>query len=564
MAFNGMSQVPSVTQRPLAVTATQFSSFATPAITVPFPSIYAGQSQIPFQFANTATFAATRVLTTIGGTAATSGVASINAQASSAGYKTSGYGNNGGGGGWPTWATAVIAACGGAAVILIVIGLFCWRLRRKQKARKRAAAVLAASAGGPPRHRKLAKDGGLTEKPVGGVATDARRTKNRRNEAALAAGVGAGAGLAAADARSHSQGKSRRQRGPSPQDGAYPPMPFAEGAASGRNSPSRARTRDLAALGINRPASRSPNRQRTHPDYSALAQPAPIFAPRHERDFSAGSTNELLPPAAPFAYREGDSRRRKGYETPPPRAPNTHWDDSPGQTGSPARLLANVDGYGSGYEQHGDTPRSSMTVSTRGTGGAPYRWDQERDLHAQMLPDVYDASAALGRAMMGGDDDASLADASSGSSGSRGAVRVALAGPAQDGRWANEESPQYPHIRSSSPNYPPSSNGDHTSAATSRAPSRQYQHSVRRSLFAGSADGHGISRSTTPVDHGGIASSASMPALGAPIALDHARAPSRAESRRTRNESRASTYETADEAAGRSSGEYTSRPRTPY
>ncbi|BGP24914.1 hypothetical protein JCM10295v2_003834 [Rhodotorula toruloides] len=556
MAFNGMSQVPSVTQRPLAVTATQFSSFATPAITVPFPSIYAGQSQIPFQFANTATFAATRVPTTIGGIAATSGVASINAEASSAGYNTSGYGNNGGGGGWPTWATAVIAACGGAAVILVVIGLFCWRWRRKQKARKRAAAVLAVSGGGSPRHRKFAKDGGLTEKPVGGVAADAGRTKNRRNDAALTAGVGAGAGLAAADGRS----RSRRQRGPSPQDGSYPPVPCAEDATSGRNSPSRACARDLAALGINRPASRSPNRQRTRPDYPALTQPVPIFAPRHQRDFSGGSTNELLPPAAPFAYQEGDSRRRKGHETPPPRVPNTHWDEgSPGQTGSPARLLANVDGY-----EHSDTPRSSMTVSTRGTGGAPYRWDQERNLHAQMSPDVYDASAALGRAMMAGEDDASLADASSGSSSSRGAVGMALAGPAQEGRWANEDSPQYPHARSSSPNYPPSSNGHQASAATSRAPSRQYQHSARRSLFASGADGHGVSRSTTPVDNGGLASSTSMPALGEPIALDHARAPSRAESRRTRNESRASTYETADEAAGRSSGDYPSRSRTPH
>lgn len=563
MAFNGMSQVPSVTHRPLAVTATQFSSFATPAITVPFPSIYAGQSQIPFQFANTATFAATRVPTTIGGIAATSGVASINAQASSAGYKTSGYGNNGGGGGWPTWATAVIAACGGAAVILVVIGLFCWRWRRKQKARKRAAAVLAASGGGPPRHRKLAKDGGLTEKPVGGVAADARRTKSRRNEAALAGAAVAGAGLAVADGRTRSQGKARRQRGPSPQDGSYPPVPFAEDATSGRNSPSRARARDLAALGIHRPPSRSPNRQPGQPDYPALAQPAPIFAPRHQRDFSAGSANQLLPPSAPFAHQEGDSRRRKGYETPPPRAPNTHWDDgSPSQTGSPARLLANADGYGSGYE-HGDTPRSSFTVSTHGTGGAPYRWDQERDLHAQMSPDTYDASAALGRAMMGGgEDDASLADASSGSSGAgRGAVGAAQAGLAQDGRWQNDDS----HVRSSSPSYPPSSKSDLGSAATSRTPSRQRQHGARRSLFAGSADGHGASRSTTPVDHAGLSSSASMPALGAPIRLDNGRAPSRAESRRTRNGSRASTFVTAeDEAAGRSSGEFPARSRTPY
>ncbi|GAA5870863.1 hypothetical protein JCM3774_001696 [Rhodotorula dairenensis] len=375
MAFNGMPQIPSVSQAQLAITATQFSSFATPAITVPFPSVYAGQTQIPFQFTATPTYPATRVPTTLGGQAATAGIHSINSLASSAGYRTHDYGNNGGGSGWPVWATAVIATAGGVAVILVVVGLFCWRHRKRQKARRHANA-LAVSQG----HQ------GFQE----------RKRFGRQAGGGAVAGTGA-VGLGEKSRRSQRPPSAVNTTGPGGRPSAY-----GDGYATHdyADPPGHGPGRYDQPITPTRPTSFAAQQQQHAPPAGA-AYPAYVPFRNHQRDTSAGSDSGLLPPAAGFAYLENSPDQAAGWVTPPRRAPNDYGGDSPQ---SPAHLLVN-DGGGyansSGGVGYSDTPRSSMTVSTRGTGGGQYRWDQDPDL-VDRMPGPDEASAALGRAMLGG------------------------------------------------------------------------------------------------------------------------------------------------------------------
>lgn len=381
-----MPQVPSVSQAPLAITATEFSSFATPAITVPFPSVYAGQTQIPFRFTATPTYAATRVPSTIGGQAATAGIHSINSLASSAGYRTHDYGNNGGGSGWPVWATAVIATAGGIAVILVVVGLFCWRHRKRQKARRHANA-LAASQG----HQ------GFQE-------------RKRFARQASGPGPGAGPGAGAVGVREKS---ARRSQRPSAVDTSgpvgRPSAAYGDGYAMHdyADAPGRPSERYDQPVTPTRPTSFAAQQLQQHPPPPGDGGfPAYVPFRNHQREGSAGSESGLLPPAAGFAYLENSPDQAAGWVTPPRRAPNDYAGDSPQ---SPAHLLVNDGGYGHGHGGGGggpgysDTPRSSMTVSTRGTGGGQYRWDQDPDL-ADRMPNPDEASAALGRAMLGGQD----------------------------------------------------------------------------------------------------------------------------------------------------------------
>ncbi|KAM0752642.1 hypothetical protein T439DRAFT_378449 [Meredithblackwellia eburnea MCA 4105] len=128
---------PTATYRPsLSITQSQFFSFATPAITVPFPSAYA-QTQLPFVYPSSATFPATRTPTTIGGIPATNGISITDSiGGSGTNYGQSGTAN-GAKSGWPTWATAVIAALGGAALLILLVATICFvKLRRRNKARR--------------------------------------------------------------------------------------------------------------------------------------------------------------------------------------------------------------------------------------------------------------------------------------------------------------------------------------------------------------------------------------------------------------------------------------------
>ncbi|GAA5864599.1 hypothetical protein JCM8547_005594 [Rhodosporidiobolus lusitaniae] len=528
MAYNDMPQIPNAPQQVLAITATQFSSFATPAITVPFPSAYGGQTQLPYSaWSGTATYAATRVPTTLGGIAATAGVHSINEAASAAGYRTHDYGNQGGGGGggWPTWATAVIASVGGAALVVVVAGLWCWRWRRKQRARSRAKGY---AVGGGGKGGKKGK-GGLTAHRGGGADLAEKRytdSPERNNRPRSAFGGAATVPGLAVVSPTKSRSRSRQSGYDSPA-GSYPPQPTSSHHSS---SPSRSRARDLAALGINRPSSTTPSRHFQQPSpsachppqhyphpqhtsydspsaglpdspvYPSFAVPRSVRQTQHERNLSdASSVGELLPPPAPgFSYVEGPGRR--GYETPPPSRPNTNWDESPAGGGSPARLLAfgpSPGGASDGTPVRagagaGGYPESPRSVSTRGTGGAPYRWDGDEVEHDPM-PDAGAVSAALGRAMMG----SSSSSHHHGEEDGYAPVGLAVGAPEDARRWASEE--DYRHFstggggggglapgyrekeRSTTPSYPPPLSAGHEAPASdishsqytaSRAPSR--------------------------------------------------------------------------------------------
>lgn len=128
----------------LYLTATQFKSFATPAITVVFPSAY-DQTQINFAYTATATYAATRIPSTIGGQPATAGVATAIAAGATQYGQVSTPDSRGGGGstatrsGLPTWAIGTIVGAGVAGLAIFGLGLFCWCRRKKTLDKKQAA-----------------------------------------------------------------------------------------------------------------------------------------------------------------------------------------------------------------------------------------------------------------------------------------------------------------------------------------------------------------------------------------------------------------------------------------
>ncbi|GAA93395.1 uncharacterized protein L969DRAFT_19031 [Mixia osmundae IAM 14324] len=120
---------PSLSTQPISsLTASAFSSFVTPAISVPFPSGY-GQTQIVLSGSGAAPSGTVR--TTIGGTTATPSQGNAaTARATNAHEHTSGSS----GSGWPTWATAVIAGVGGAIILVAIIwGIFCLRARKRRR-----------------------------------------------------------------------------------------------------------------------------------------------------------------------------------------------------------------------------------------------------------------------------------------------------------------------------------------------------------------------------------------------------------------------------------------------
>lgn len=117
--------------------ASAWSSFATPAITVPFPSAYPGQTQIPFIY--TAAPRSSKSRQTIGQAAATGAI--VPASPASTGTVT-----NGGSTGsesinsnsnnkpiLPLWAIIVIAVVGGIAIIAFILGVYCCARSKKKK-----------------------------------------------------------------------------------------------------------------------------------------------------------------------------------------------------------------------------------------------------------------------------------------------------------------------------------------------------------------------------------------------------------------------------------------------
>ncbi|KAL8280001.1 hypothetical protein RQP46_007582 [Phenoliferia psychrophenolica] len=216
---------------PLQVTQTNFFSFATPAVSVPFPSAYA-QTQIPFVYPAKPTWAATRIPTTIGGVAATSGISSA-LRATGINYGQSGTNSNSKShGSWPTWATAVIAVCGGIAIIVLSFGVFCWCTRGKRAAKRDARGSRTAPLVGRKKSNRV-----TTEKHVGGGAAMAsgggggggsgsggkaggRLHRERKSGSTTLAGLNADPNFYGIK-NQHGSGRSSSPRGQQP----YPPHP---------------------------------------------------------------------------------------------------------------------------------------------------------------------------------------------------------------------------------------------------------------------------------------------------------------------------------------------------
>ncbi|GAA5855952.1 hypothetical protein JCM5353_002583 [Sporobolomyces roseus] len=391
MAYNGMSSIPSVTQRPLSLSASAFSSFQTPAITVPFPSVYGGQVQIPFTFSATPTYAASRVRSTIGGNAATAGIHSINSIASEGGYRDHGSSSDGssggssGGGGWPTWATAVIASVGGVILALTVLGLCCWRWKRKQRRKRERGAAMLAQTGGN-RFNANTREKSVLEKPmrgsnrgyaapVGAAAVGGRRDSRRPQSQ--------GPGGGGRDRRSQQQQRQSNLTEYSPNSRAYPPPGLESNSRHSRSQSRQPQPHRNAphavALGIHRPTSIPPSSTQFHSSQ-------PQSRPPSQTPSQYGSAYPIF--AAPRPMRQSfDSPSRSGYTTPPPR--NRYPNHSLSSTeGSPAQLLASHHRS----QQEDSSPRSSF--ASQSTKYGHYAGEAKRELE-ENYPDPREVQQRL-------------------------------------------------------------------------------------------------------------------------------------------------------------------------
>lgn len=181
-----IQSIPSLsTTRSLTLTVTQFASFATPAVTVPFPSAY-GQTQIPFVFAATPT-APSGPLRTVGAAAAIPRPAATGAVVPS--NNGTGAGANGGmlppraRGGLPSWAVPTIAAVGGLAVVFFLVGMYCCCKGRKSK-KERARVASERQRSGKSFKQEQRYGGGsekYTREKQGGAGWGAENTRGRQN-----------------------------------------------------------------------------------------------------------------------------------------------------------------------------------------------------------------------------------------------------------------------------------------------------------------------------------------------------------------------------------------------
>lgn len=260
----------------LGITASQFRSFATPAISVPFPGVYA-QSQYAFAFPNTPTYAATRALSQIGGIPATSGISTA-LYAAGTKYGQTQNGSGGGGSGWPVWATAVIAACGGAALIIVVTCLWCF-CRRSSKRRGRQQ----------QRRSQHHSRGQYTEK----IALDQRLRANQSKEYRKTRGSYFGV-----------NGPSK----PNSNKLAAPPM-----GADGRSASAGRRSRNVPGP-IMVDQRGLPQRDGRHGEldsaYGGMDEKAPLATPRRDRFREASGGSDV-----PLAY--GDSPTVWASDTSP-------------------------------------------------------------------------------------------------------------------------------------------------------------------------------------------------------------------------------------------------------
>lgn len=365
----------------LAITASVFqSSWATPAITVPFPSYYGNQIRLSYDWTATPTAGNPSRL---GGSEATSGVASVQAAAQSQVY--SGGNNSGGGDGgfqWPTWATAVIAGVGGAALLAILAGCCIWRKKRKNRNRRKyALANERRRNGAQDRPHSRPEDMGrehkrgmtpLTEKNGSGssltVVGSGRSTPSGRSRKDEKYG----------EKRRLKKGETRDYRDPA--NGGYIDVPSRE---SGQRSRSRGRQHHGSnyppppvppmpvAAGVDLHAPQHQH-ERGHSPYRPVGINDLAHAPYPTDEYG----NPLGPPISPFRathrrYGSG-ATDDSGYDTPGGRT----FDGANSSTnGSPARLLPNAAPNSYGTPVGLGAPRAA----------GPYAWTNDSREHQPIV-----------------------------------------------------------------------------------------------------------------------------------------------------------------------------------
>ncbi|KAM0791226.1 hypothetical protein ACM66B_005707 [Microbotryomycetes sp. NB124-2] len=413
----------------LGVTASVYSSFVTPAITVPFPSYYGTQTQVAFQWTNMPSLNGAQP-TQIGGVEATNGVYSIMREYRATAVNPTPMKSSGDKGfEWPTWATAVIAGCGGAALIALVAGTCCWRRARKRKQQQRQQAQrvdnISKRASAYLSQEQQARDGFAG---AGGVHGDKRR-KDRKGAQPLSE-------KASSSDDSVAFGKS---------EGGVPVAATADALAATRSQKPHHKGNRLSKQYAHghKPTNQHPNAKQMHDyDYPPYPMPPPAAAPSpttntpansRDIDYRAGTTgyapvamnastyslnndsnaavhqqhytpgygqpgmmyptddhgNPIMPGLRGHRRIASDD---SGYNTPTTMGAGN---DSYSLQGSPARLLANA------------APLSSRS---RNASGNSEHWTSPG---GGRPPAEHDAGMAIGGAMLGRgsghDDDADLA-----------------------------------------------------------------------------------------------------------------------------------------------------------
>lgn len=338
----------------LAVTATAFATFNTPAITVPFPSVYGTrQTQLSYDWTGTPTGLG-QPSVTLGGVAATSGIASVMKDAAAASNGVISSTNTGGGDDgfqWPTWATGVVAGVGALILLVLVGSLWCWRRRAK---RRRANGMQAHTRG------KKNKKGGavLTEKGAGGYGgrkklSKAERRQADEDDAALAAQQG-------------------DYDGSTLNDNNYPPRPTPPPVAAGTEYRAGSPYRPVGNSSVYSLNGNDSNvaLARGQQQYGALApayQPSPYPIDQYGQP--------IHPPSRHHNRMASVDTADSGYETPGGRSgPDI---SSSSISGSPARLIANA------------APMPTGAANRAGN----YRWNAAPE---------DDMGSSIGNAMMGG------------------------------------------------------------------------------------------------------------------------------------------------------------------
>ncbi|KAK4054588.1 hypothetical protein OIV83_001082 [Microbotryomycetes sp. JL201] len=402
----------------LGVTATAYNSFVTPAISVPFPSYYGGQTQVAFQWTDMPSLDGAQP-TQIGGAQATNGVQSIMREfRATAINPTPNKGDASKGFEWPTWATAVIAGCGGAALIALVAGTCCWRRARKRKQRdrqqaqrvddlsKRASAYLSheqqardgfagtGAALGDKQSRRRNRKGAQPLPEKNGFADDYAHGKTEGGADAPVAAAAVGALAAAHSHKAPHKGKRLSKQyahGQKPathanqmHDYDYPPYPMPPPAVAPSpttNTPVNSRDIDYRAgttgyrpvamnastYSLNNDSSAAVHHQHYTPGYG---QPGMVY-PTDDHG------NPIMPGLRGHRRVASDD---SGYNTPTTMGAGN---DSYSLQGSPARLLANA------------APLSSRS---RNASGNSEQWTSPG---GNATATEHDAGMAIGGAMLG-------------------------------------------------------------------------------------------------------------------------------------------------------------------